>query len=102
MSRTARKEMLSNRLKAIVARAKAAPPFSAAQLLQDESKRLKALQPFGNIHGQRQVARIGWAFEVAAAWLDSRNDPAMLRRWAEVPHELDSQNVEPTGGSTSH
>jgi hypothetical protein len=58
------------------------PPqtISASQLLRSEAKRIG-----GMATSKPPVADLRWAYSVAAAWLDTKCDPAMIKRWQEIP-----------------
>lgn len=64
-----------------------ATPCSASDLLRAEADRL------GGVRKNKPIeADLRWAYSVAAAWLDCRNDPATIRKWQEIPE----QNAELT------
>lgn len=56
-----------------------ASPCSAADLLRAEADRI------GGLRDSKPIADLRWAYSVAAAWLDCRNDPATIRKWQEIP-----------------
>jgi hypothetical protein len=58
------------------------PPhtISAADLLRSESERLGGIATT-----KPPIADLRWAYSVAAAWLDTKSDPAIIKRWQEIP-----------------
>lgn len=90
MTRTLRKRLCSARIAAQLTRrdhARKHGPQPAAALLRDEAARISRLQPFGTPKAQMTVNRMAWAYILAAAWLDSRNDPACIHQWQEIKPE---------------
>lgn len=66
---------------------------SAADLLREEADRL------GGVLKSKPIERdLRWAYSVAAAWLDCRNDPASISRWKEIQpnNKNDTQRTKPT------
>jgi hypothetical protein len=87
MTRTHRKQILRARLNAQLARnatARRKGPQPAAALLHDEAARLANLVATFSPQARAVTARAAQAFHLAACWLDSRNDPANIRRWKEI------------------
>lgn len=63
----------------------ASPTCSASDLLRAEADRMGGILENKPIHRD-----IRWAYSIAAEWLDSRNDPATVRKWQETPIEQNS------------
>jgi len=59
-------------------------PCSAADLLRGEAERIGGVRDSKPIH-----ADLRWAYSVAAAWLDCRNDPLTIHKWQEIPEQND-------------
>lgn len=62
---------------------------SASDLLRAEADRIGGVTESKPIH-----ADLRWAYSVAAAWLDCRNDPATIRKWREIPGQ-NTQSLPP-------
>lgn len=85
MSRTLRKRLMSERLKSQLERRKLRGPVSAVDLLNAESERIKELRREApNLIAKRNLFRIEWAMSFAAAWLESRNAPEIIKKWKEL------------------
>lgn len=83
-TRKARKELMRQKLDWILhQRDNPDGPITASTLLAREAYRLSQLGS-SDLRMQRVTGRMAWAFDLAAAWLNSRGDPANLTRYRMI------------------
>lgn len=85
VSRTLRKRVMAERLKAQLERRKLRGTVSAVDLLNAEAARIKKLSySVPNLIAKRNMSRVEWAMAFAAAWLASRTAPELIKKWKEI------------------